>query len=122
MEERVVERLDLLVAQPSQPDPPEGGKDVKVHVAFVAPVGARREVQLLGRQPLAGEVGTEGQGPNRVDPASLLLGQRGGEPLSPGSIGAGRVPPAQFLAGYWVSALVDDHVEPVPSLCHVSIH
>ena len=47
----------------------EGREDVALHVAFVAAVGARREVQLLGRQPLAGEVGAEGQRPHRVDPA-----------------------------------------------------
>jgi hypothetical protein len=44
VEKRVVERLDLLVAQPSEPDPSEDREDVSLHVALVAAVGAGREV------------------------------------------------------------------------------
>ena len=61
VQERVVERFDLLVAQPADAGPAEGREDVAPDVAFIAPVGAGGEVQLLGRQPLAGEVGAEGE-------------------------------------------------------------
>jgi hypothetical protein len=60
-EELVVERLDVGVAQSAQADPSECRQDVALHVALVAAVGAGGELQLLGGQPLAGEVGTERQ-------------------------------------------------------------
>ena len=92
------------------PTLPEGGEDVALHVAFVAAVGAGGEVQLLGRQPLAGEVGAEGQRPHRVDPAGLGGGELGGETLGLGAVGAGRMPAAALLAGHRVAAFVDHRV------------
>jgi hypothetical protein len=34
-EEPVIEHFDVVVAEPSESDPPEGGDDVVVHVALV---------------------------------------------------------------------------------------
>jgi hypothetical protein len=95
---------------------------VKLDVAFVASVDAGGEVELLGGEPLAGEVGAEGQGPHCVCALGLLGGQLGGEPFCLRPVGASRMPPAALLAGDRVAALVDDRVEPTPTLCHVSVH
>lgn len=48
-EKLVVERLDVMVTEPSKPDPSEGRNDVAVHVALIAPVAAGREPELLAR-------------------------------------------------------------------------
>jgi hypothetical protein len=81
VEEGVVEGFDLLEAQASQLDAPEGRDDVEVHVALVTAVGAGREVQLLCREPLVGEVCAEGQRPSCFVPAGLAGGEPGGEPF-----------------------------------------
>ena len=122
VEQRAVERFDLLVAQATDGDPSERGEHVQLQVALIAPVGAGGQVQLLGREPLVGQVGAEGQGPHRVDAALLGRGQRGSEPLSLGPVGAGRMPPPNLLAGDRVPALVDHRVEPAAPLGHVSVH
>lgn len=72
MEERVVERVDLLVAQATQRGAAEHREDVADDVAFLALVGAGGEVELLDREPLAGEVGAEGKRSHSFDPAGLL--------------------------------------------------
>jgi hypothetical protein len=65
-EELVVERLDMVGSEPAQTDASERRQDVALRVTFVTPVGAGGELQLLGGQPLAGEVGADGQRPHGV--------------------------------------------------------
>jgi hypothetical protein len=48
-EKLVVEGFDVVVAEPSQPDPPQSGQDVAVHVALVSAVGAGGQSELLPR-------------------------------------------------------------------------
>jgi hypothetical protein len=118
----VVERLDVVVAQPAQTNTSEGGHDVALHVALISAVGAGSELQLLGRQPLTGEIGTEGQRTHGVGTALLFGGEPRRQVLCRGAVGAGRVPPSPLAAGDRVEPLVDDGVEPSPPLRHVAIH
>lgn len=65
-------------------------------------------MQLLGRKPLTGEVGAEGQRPDRVDLLRLGGAELGGQTLTFGSVGPGGMTLAMFLAGDGVESFVDD--------------
>src|SRR3546814_5119033 len=121
VEERVVERLDLLVPETTESGPAEHREDVEDHVAFVASVGAGGEVELLGWEPLAGQVRAQGQRPDTLDPAGLLRGELGHEPFGFGPVGAGGVPAALLLAGYRVAALLraEEHTSGLQSLISI---
>ena len=121
-EQPVIERFDLRVAQPTQPDPAERRDDVMVDVAFVAAMGARRQSQLLRRQPLARQVGTEGQPPSCVGTAELVGGQPCRKTLGIGPVGSGWVPASTLTTRHRIEALIDHLVEPTPPLRHVPLH
>jgi hypothetical protein len=48
VQQRVVERFDLLIAEPTDGHLAERRQDVELHVAFIAAVGADGKMQLLG--------------------------------------------------------------------------
>ena len=77
----------------------EGGQNVSLSVAYVALVGTRSHGELLGWQPLAGEVGAEGERSDLVVAAVPFGGEPGDEGFGFGAVGAGGVPPSAFLAG-----------------------
>ena len=122
VQQRVVERFDLLAAEPPDAHLAECRKDVELHVAFVAAVGAGGEMQLLGWQPLPGEIGAECQRSYGVDSVGLGRGEFGGEAFSGAPVRSGRVPRSAFFAGDWIASLVDHRVVAVPSLSNVSLH
>lgn len=122
VEERVVEPVEVLWPEPPQPDPPDCWHDVQVGLVQVPAVGDLGELEVLGRQPLGGEVGTEAERTDLVVAAVALRCQPSDETLGFGPVGAGRVPGSTFSAGDGVESFVDDGVEPAATLCEVSLH
>ena len=75
VEHRAVQRFEVLGPESTDSLAADGGEDVSLRVAGVAPVGARLHGEFLGRQPLRGQVGAEGErpdlGPGRAGPQKL---------------------------------------------------
>ncbi len=102
----VVEAVDVFGAEPSEPDLDERRQNVQHGVAFVTVVGAGGDFELLGGEPLGGEVGAEAERPGRVVAAVDLGGESRGELLGFDPVGAGGVPRAAFAAGDGVESFV----------------
>lgn len=118
----VVERLELLGAEPADRDAPERREDVAVDLAPVAVKGGRGEVHTLAGQPSAREIGAERERPSGVVASVALLRQSRCEAFGVCSIGAGRVPSPALAAGHRIEPLVDHCVPAGPLLRHVSVH
>lgn len=87
-----VEAVDGFGAEPSEPDLSDGGQDVQHGVAFVTVVRAGGEFELLGREPLGGQVGAEAERPGRIGAAVDVGGESCGQLLGFEAVGAGGVP------------------------------
>ena len=118
----VVEGLEVVWSQPAEAGRAEGGEDVALGLVHVAAVGAGGEGELLARQPLARQVGAEGERPDLVVASVAFRGEAGGEPFGLGPIGAGGVPGAAFPTGDGVEAFVDHCVVAVPLAADVAVH
>jgi hypothetical protein len=71
---------------------------------------------------LAGEVSPECQRPCRADSVGLGGGELGGEALSVGPIGSGRMPDPTLSTGDRIPAFVDHRVIALTSLSYISLH
>lgn len=94
----------------------EVGEDVQAQLAAVAVEGHGPELAGLAWQPGAFDVGGQGEAAATCAAAlEFLIGEPPCQRFGFGSVGAGGMPPAAFLAGGGVEALVDDDV-PVVAL------
>jgi hypothetical protein len=119
---RVVEPFEVFGAQPAKPLPPDPREDVALGLVGVAAMGAGAQFDALGGQPVAGEIGTQGERPDFVVAAVTLSGEPRDERFGFGAVCAGRVPGAAFLAGDGIESFVDDRVVAVPLAGDVSLH
>lgn len=122
VKEPLVERLEMMRAQPSQADPTERRDDVVLNVAAVPAVGGCGEHDPLARQPASREVGAEGERPDLVVASVAVAGESGGKPFGVSPLGAGGMPAAPFLAGHRVDAFVDHCVPAAALLGDISLH
>jgi hypothetical protein len=106
----------------AQPLGAEGGEDVALGLVDVAAVGAGAQLEALGGQPVAGEVGTEAERADLVVAAVALSGQPGSERFGLGPVGAGRMPASAFLAGDGVEPFVDDRLVAATLAGDMSLH
>ncbi len=122
MEEPVVERLEVMGAEPPESDAAERRHDVVLDLAPVAVVGGGGEHEPLARQPASGEEGAEGQCPDLVV-ASLEVGRKACcEPLGVRPLAAGGVPASPLLARHRVDAFVDHRAPAVALPRDVALH
>ncbi|HXH57121.1 MAG TPA: hypothetical protein VNL12_07445 [Iamia sp.] len=92
MELLVVEPVEVVWSQASEADLAERRQDVVAGVALVAVVGADRELQLLGREPMGVEVGPEAERADLVVTPESLSREALSELFGFCSVGAGGVP------------------------------
>lgn len=121
MQHRVVEPFEILGAQPPKPPTSDPREDVALGLVDVAAMRAGAQLEALGGQQVAGEVGTQGERPDFVVAAITLSGEPRDERFGFGSVGAGRMPGAALLAGDGIEPFVDDRVEAVTLAGNVSL-
>ena len=88
----VVERFEMMRAQPPDRDATDHGQDVPVDLASIAVPGAPSQVDLLSGEPLGGQIGAEGERTHLVVTSVDLGGQASSELFSLFAGGAGRIP------------------------------
>jgi hypothetical protein len=112
----------MVRAEPSETDPPEGGKDVAFDVAFVAGVGASREHEPFPREPVPDEVGPEGERPGVVVTAIGFGGQSSCESFGVSPVGSSGVPAPPLPTGDRVESFVDHGVPTATFVGDVAFH
>lgn len=75
VQHRVVEPFEILGAKPAKPLPSDPREDVALGLVDVAAMGAGAQRDALGGQPVAGEMGAEGERPDLVVAAITLSGE-----------------------------------------------
>jgi hypothetical protein len=118
----LIERLEVVGTQPSYPEMADGGENVPFDLPAVTAPGGLGQVDLLSGQPLASEVGTEGERSSRVVAAVQLGGEPGRQMFGLLSGGAGGKPPASFLAGDRIQPFVHDRIPAVTFTRHIPSH
>jgi hypothetical protein len=116
-----VEPLEVLGAQVSERDATDAVEHVELDVAAVAVPRARSQRQLLEREPLPREIAAKCRS-GRARAGAGIIGELARQQLSVVATGAGGVPAAPLSSGDRVEHFVDDGVEPLPSLHHVTAH
>ena len=118
----VVERFEMMRAQPPDRHVAEGGEDVSVDLAPVPiPCGAG-QLELLAGQPPGGQVGPEAEGAPFVVAAVQLRSETSSEPLRLLAARASGVPAAAFLPCDRIQPFIDDRIPTITLLRYVSLH
>jgi hypothetical protein len=120
VEHLVIEALQVMRSETPQPDATQRRKNVKFGLTEVAPVGGQGE--LLARQPLVGQVGTEAERAALIVTPVAFSSELGGQLLGLVSVGAGRVPRPPPSSRDGIQALIDDGVVAVAFTSDISLH
>ena len=116
MEQSVVERLEVVISKPPDPDVSERRHDVSLDVPAVPVVGGRGQGDALAGQPAAVEKRAKGQSADLVVAALEIGCEVRGEPLGVGALCPGRVPAAPLAPGDRIGAFVVTAYQRLPFL------